>query len=205
LRIHTARLVALLALTACASAPTAGPLTEGLGGTSRIAAVDTTRPPSSVTVQLDEPAHVAVLLVIPGHSATLLYPRDSAADTRRPAGQSTIAFEVPGLLARRDSGGIRQRPGMVRAQDSTMRRRTTSGTGAIGPGPVPIDAPAYLLLLASTRPYSYQRVIERTSGVSIPSIDEEALNAVAKAVRATIPEPRTVTGFFQLIEIARDR
>ena len=177
-----------------------------MGGTSRIVAVDTARPPSSMTVQLEEPAHVAVMLVIPGHSATLLYPRDSATDNRQPAGRSTITFTVPGLLARRDSGVVRQRQGMIRAQDSTIRRRRTVGGSATNsPGPIPVDAVTYLLLVTSPQPLVYSRIFDRTAGVSIPSIDEEALNAVAKAVRATIPEPRSISGYYEPIALTRDR
>jgi hypothetical protein len=206
LRIHIASLAAIVAASACASAPTAGPLTEGFDGTSRIVSIDSARPPASVTVQLEEPAHVAVLLVIPGHSATLLFPRDSVTDTQRPAGQSTIAVEIPGMLVRRDSaGGIRPRQTSGAAQDSMRRRRTVSSATMRGPGPVPLDAPAFMLLLTSTRPYEYHRVIDRTAGVSIPSIKEEALNAVAKAVRATLPEPRRLTGYYQLVELAPKR
>jgi hypothetical protein len=206
LRIHSASLVALATIAACASAPKGGPLAEGMGGASRIVAVDSTRPPSAVTVELDQPAHVALLLVIPGHSATLLYPRDSATDNRRPAGQSTIAFEVPGLLVRRDSSAMRQRDARIRAQDSTIRRRRTVGGSATNsPGPIPVNAVPYMLLVTSPQPLVYQRIIERTAGVSIPSVDVEALNAVAKAVRATIPEPRSISGFYEPVPIAGDR
>ncbi len=206
MRIHIARLAALATVTACASAPTSGPLSEGLGGGSRIIAVDSARPPASVTVQLEEQAHVAVLLVIPGHSATLVYPRDSTADNRRPSGQSTLAFEVPGLLVRRDSGAARQRQARIAAQDSAMRRRRgTARPASSSPGPVPPNAATYLLLLTSPQPLVYQRIIDRTAGVSIPSVEEEALNAVAKAVRATLPEPRSMAAYFQVVQVARDR
>lgn len=205
MRIQLAPLVVLAALTACKSAPKAGPLGEGFGGASRIVAVDSARPPRSLVVELGQPMHVALLLVIPGHSATLLHPRDSAADQRLDAGQSTVRFEVPAMLARRDSGALRPRQGMISAQDSAMRRRRTTSVGASAPGPVPVNAATFLLLLASPQPLSPQRIIERTVGVSIPSLDDEALNAVAKAVRATLPEPRALEGYYQLIELARPR
>jgi hypothetical protein len=68
-----------------------------------------------------------------------------------------------------------------------------------------VNAVPYMLLVTSPQPLVYQRMIERTAGVSIPSIDVEALNAVAKAVRATIPEPRSVSGYYEPIQMAGDR
>lgn len=205
MRILLAPIVVLAALTACTSAPKAGPLGEGFGGASRIVAVDTALPPQFAVVELAQPMHVAVLLIIPGHSATLLHPRDSAAGQRLDAGQSTVRFEVPALLARRDSDAIRQRQGTLSAQDSVLRRRRTTGMSSNSPGPVPANAATFLLLLASPQALSPQRIIERTVGVSIPSMDDEALNAVAKTVRATLPEPRTLEGYYQLIELTRPR
>ena len=43
-------------------------------------------PPAAATVQLDRDGYAALILVAPGHSATLLYPADSTTDTRLSAG-----------------------------------------------------------------------------------------------------------------------
>jgi hypothetical protein len=62
------------------------------------------------------------------------------------------------------------------------------------------------LLVTSPKPLVYQRIIEKTAGVSIPLIDTEALNAVAKAIKATIPsEPRDWAGYYQRVELRRRR
>ena len=197
MRTQIAALVSIIALAACQSAPTSGPLGEGLGGTSKIVATDTARPPRSVQVQLDEPAYVAVLLVRPGYNATLVYPRDSATDNRLPAGQSTVPLAVPELRARRDSGAAR--PQMTR-EDSVIRRRGTAGSRSTAMPSASVVAPTLVLLLTSPQPLLYQRIIDRTAGVSIPNLDDEALHAVAKGVRATLPEPRTLSGYFQSID-----
>ena len=46
-------------------------------------------------------------------------------------------------------------------------------------------------------------IIDKTAGVSIPLVDNEALNAVGKAIRSTLPEPRTMAGYYQIIELTR--
>ena len=203
MRTQIATLASIIALASCQSAPTSGPLGEGLGGTSTIVATDTARPPRSIMVQLDEPAYVAVLLVRPGYNATLVYPRDSTTDNRLPAGQSTVPLTVPELLARRDSGATRVQ--MTR-QDSVIRRRgTAAGARGSSMPPASAVAPTLVLLLTSPQPLVYQRIIDRTAGVSIPNLDDEALHAVAKGVRATLPEPRALSGYFQSIEPAEPR
>lgn len=205
MRIPIATLVSLLVVTSCKSAPDAGPLGEGLGGASRIVAADTARPLRSVAVQLEEPAYAAVLLVQPGYTATLVYPKDSAMNNQLPAGPSTVPLFLPQQVVRRDSGSALQREGMRRAQDSAIvRRGTAAGARATTAGPA-AAAETFLLLLTSPQPLVYQRIIDRTGGVTIPNIQDEALHAVAKAVRATLPEPRRLAGYFQLIQLARPR
>lgn len=205
MRIQIAALVSLLVVASCRSAPEAGPLGEGLGGTSRIVGADTARPPRSLAVQLEEPSYVAVLLVQPGYSATLLYPRDSATNNNHPAGQSTVPLMFPGQVVRRDSGAVNQRTGAMRAQDSLIRRRGSAAGVRSTAAPAPVNAAAFLLLLTSPQPLVYQRIIDRTAGVTIPNIDDEALHAVAKGVRATLPEPRRLSGYYQIIELTRPR
>ena len=201
MRTHIAPVAALLIASACKTAPTAGPLGDGMGNTARIIAVDTAHPPRAATVQLDEPAHVAVLMVIPGHSSTLLYPRDATTDNRFAAGQVSIPLDVPELLVRRDSAVSRA------PRDTTLRTRRRGPTRSTSsPGPVPMAARTFLLLVASPQPLEYQRLIDRTAGVSIPAIDAEALNAVAKAARSTLDdEPRTLSAYYQLVELTRRR
>ena len=206
MRLHVIRLAALATATACASSPSAGTLGEGMGGAPKILAVDTGRPPRSVQVELGEPSYVAVLLVAPGHSATLLYPRDSATNNRFDAGSARVEFEVPGLLVRNDSSLAAQRRTQILRQDSVMRARQRSRGQRPQAQPLPPDTPTYLLLVTSPQQLSYQRLIDKTAGVSIPLVESEALNAVGKAIRSTLPaEPRTISAYYQLVDLLPDR
>lgn len=205
MRIHIGCLAATLAVAACSSSPNAGPLGEGMAGSLRIVAVDTSRPPRSVSVELDEVSYLAVLLVAPGHSATLLYPRDSVTSNRFDAGTASVAFEVPGILVRSDSALLAARRDQRIRDESVarVRSRARPGQRPRGPGPLPPDTPTYLLLVTSPQPLAYQRIIDRTAGVSIPLIESEALHAVGKAIRSTIDsEPRTLSAYFQLVELS---
>jgi hypothetical protein len=193
-------------LAACASGPQAGRLDEESSRTPTITAVDTGHPPRSVTIQLDQQGYVALLLVAPGHSASLLYPRDSVVDNRLNAGSQQIAFEIPGSLVRLDSALLADRArARQRADSGRIGVRTRSRTAASLP-PIDPATPTYLLLLTSPQPLSYNRIVERTVGVSIPIIDLEALNAVGKAVKGTLPaEPRDMAGYYQRVSLTADK
>ena len=188
---------------ACVSTPSAGPLADGSALRPRITAVDSQLPPRAAWVDLDQPAYAVLLLVAPGHSATLLYPSDSTFDNRLSAGAHQLTFRIPDLLVAQDS--IRN-PDRRRQRDSiairtTRRRADTSRTRLMSIAPT---TPTYLLLVTSPQPLVYQRVIEKTAGVSIPSIEDEALNAVAKAVKSTIAaEPRDWAGYYRRVELRR--
>lgn len=187
----------------CASNPGGGTLGEGGVAEPRIAAVDTAVPPSSATVQLEQAAYVALFLVAPGHSVSLLYPADSVTDNRRSAGAHTLPFEVPGLLVETDSQRVER---LREAQRAPARRRRTPTTTPAMVGPIPAAVTPYLLLLTSPQELDYNRMIEKTGGVSIPNVDTEALNAVAKAIKATLPsEPRAWAGHYQPVLLRRLR
>ncbi|HET9454378.1 MAG TPA: hypothetical protein VFO66_08855 [Gemmatimonadaceae bacterium] len=205
MRIHIGCLAALVAIGACSSSPNAGPLGDGMSGATKIVAVDSARPPAAVQVDLEQPAYVAVLLVAPGHSATLLYPRDSVTDNRLGAGRATVRFEIPALLIRNDSAMIVRRREDRRREDSLARVRSRTRSTGRSPVPLPLgpETPTYLLLVTSPQPLEYERIIDKTAGVSIPLVDSEALNAVGKAVRSTLAEPRTMAGYYQLVELSR--
>lgn len=205
MRIAFAPIVALL-LVGCGSTPSAGPLGEGMGGTPRIVGVDTGRPPRSVTVALEEPGYAAVVLVAPGHSATVIYPRDSTTDNRLAAGSSVLPLEIPRLLVRSDSALIQQRRSQQARLDSVARARARSRVAAGQPmlTPLPPNTPTFFLLLTSPQPLVHRRLVEKTAGVSIPLVESEALNAVGKAIRSTIAaEPRSLAGFYQMVELSR--
>jgi hypothetical protein len=172
---------------------------------------DTAHPPGGSSVELDQPGYVAVLLVAPGLNATLLYPPDSTTNNRLDAGTHQLMFHVPNLLVQFDSArnpdraplGRRQRdssnlnPGRQRYDTNSRSRQGRTNT-------LTPTTPTYLLLFTSPQPLVYQRLVEKTAGVSIPTIDTEALNAVAKAIKATIPgESREWAAYYQRIELRK--
>ena len=172
---------------------------------------DTSRPPKNALVELDQPGYAVVVLVAPGHSATLLYPADSATDNRLSAGAHHLTFLVPDLLVQFDSVRNPDRaPRVRRQQDSSIlnpgRQRYDTSTrsrqgrlSAITP-----STPTYLLLVTSPWPLVYRRILDKTAGVSIPMVETEALNAVAKAIKSTIPnEPREWAGYYQRVELRK--
>ena len=184
-RVGTAALAMVIGMGACVNPPTSGRLGEGASRQPTIVSVDSARPPRAATVQLDERANVAVLLVAPGHSGTLLYPSDSATGNEHAAGTHRLSLAIPDPLLRIDTLARR-------AGDARIRSRTRPGMSAIPP-----ETRTYLLLVTSPRPLDYRRILDVTAGVSIPVVELEALNAVAKAVKSTIPdEPRPWAGHY---------
>lgn len=187
---------------ACATAPKLGPLGEGTVAAPGIIAVDSAFPPGNATVRLDQAGYVALLLVAPGHSATLLYPADSTTSNQFAAGTHRIAFQIPGVLALSDSV-LRQRT-QRRDTSRLSTRARTSGTGLLGP--IPPTTQPFLMVVTSPQQLHYQRILEKTVGVSIPLLDTEALNAVGKAIKSTIAnEPREWAGYYRAIELRRPR
>lgn len=188
---------------ACASAPKVGSLGEGSTSAAKIVAVDTALPPRAATIELTQPEYVAVLLVAPGHSASLLYPGDSATDNRMNTGRTTLSFAVPSNLVPSDSTGMLRR---TRVPADTGFRSTRRDAGGMGSGAIRPDTPAYLLLVTSPQRLDYKRIREKTAGVSLPALEMEALNAVAKTVKSTIlEEPRTWGGYYHQIELSKPR
>ena len=190
--------ITLLVVWACAKQATFGALGDSASPpvTTRITAVDSARPPRHLSVQLDQPGYAAVILVAPGHSATLLYPADSSTDNRLTVGAHTLRFQIPEVLVQTDS---QRAAAMTRARDSGFSARRTRPRGLT---PLLPTTPTYLLVISSPQQLSFPRIREKTFGVSIPLDDMEALNAVAKSVKSTLPsEPREWAGYYQLVEI----
>lgn len=190
--------VALVMLTSCARRANYGPLGDSpaLPSSTRIIAVDSARPPRHLSVQLDQPGYASVILVAPGHSATILYPADSTTDNRFAAGSHTVRFQVPEMLVQTDS---QRMAAITRARDSGFSARRARPRGMT---PLSATTPTYLLVISSPQQLSWQRMREKTTGVSIPIEDMEALNAIAKAVKSTLTvEPRQWAGYYQHVEI----
>ncbi len=186
---------------ACATTPAGGTLSDGSVAQPKIVAVDSAVPPRSIMVQMPQAGYATVVLVAVGHSTTLLYPPDSTTNNQLSAGSHSLSFEIPALLAQSDSERI------ARARDTIRSRPTRNRAARIrGPTPLPPNTVTYLLLITSPQPLVYQRLLDKTAGVSIPNIDSEALNAIAKAVKSTLPaEPREWAGHYLPIELRRTR
>lgn len=186
--------------TACVSTPNVGPVGDESRLEPRILSIDSVSPPGAATVQLAQPGYAALLLVAPGHSATLLYPRDSATNNQLTAGSHRVTFEVPTALILSDTASLNR---------TRARRDTASGRARIRTAtnpPIDPSLPSYLLLLTSPQRLDYARMVERTLGVSLPTNELEALNAIAKAVKGTLAaEPREVAGYFHRVQLGRTR
>ena len=199
-------LATLAAAAACAKALTFGPVGEGSSNYPSITAVDSATPPKSMSLRLDHEAYVVVLLVAPGHSASILYPRDSTTNNQHSAGTLDLAIQIPAGLVRTDSAvrrGQGSAPGGPTRGDTSVRR--TRGTGNSLPPLAPLT-PTYLLVITSPQPIAYARVADKTVGVSIPLDDNEALNAVGKAVKSTlVREPREWAGYYQQVTLQQAR
>jgi hypothetical protein len=187
---------------ACASAPTSGPLGEGFSLHPAITSTDTAHPPRSAWIDLDKEQYVALLLVTPGRGVTLLYPRDSVTDNHLSAGAHQLAFN---LTATRDPtrstvdslNRARRRPVARDTVRSVTEQRGMAQQAAFD---------TFLLLVTSPQPLVYSRVREKIVGVSIPIENDEALNAVAKAVKSTlIAEPREWAAFYRQVALTPDR
>jgi hypothetical protein len=196
--VRIARLCAVTTtplLAACASAPNAGLIADGSTLRPRIVATDTANPPRSATIELDRAGYVALLLVAPGHSVTLLYPRDSATNNQMSAGTHQLSFQIPSGLVLSDT-----------AESNRLRRRDSARAQprvrTITNPPIDPTIGSFLLLATSPQRLDYARMVERTSGVSLPTIDTEALNAVAKTVKGTLAaEPRELAAYYQRVEL----
>jgi hypothetical protein len=184
------------------SAPNAGALGEGFNLHPAITSVDTARPPKFAWIDLDQQDYVVLVLVQPSRGVTLLYPRDSVTDNRLSAGAHQLTFLLASSRASIDSlNRLRRRT--PQREDSlriASERRAPSGVST------PATTDNFLLLFASPEPISYARVHEKLTGISIPIDDMEALNAVAKAVKATLPtEPREWGAFYRLADLTPPR
>ena len=199
--------IALFGATAssCASSVTHGALSESSMSAASIAAVDSATPPRSVDVQLERDAWLVLLLVAPGHSATLLYPTDSLTSNKLNAGTHHLEFKVPEHLVVTESAKAADNAKAREDYDSAARRRARNRTTGFSPPPLTPATPTYLLVVSSPHRLTYARVIDKTAGVSIPTLDHEALSAVGKAVKSTLSsqEQREWAGYFYQISVVQ--
>lgn len=187
-RIRWVPLVAML--TACgASAPHQLGQFRDLG--PRVAATPGERVPLHATVQLTRPANIAVFLVMPGRGSTLLFPMDSTQNGYMEAGSHLIETAyAKNVLS--DSARLLRRPGDPQGPPGT---RPTGAIGAgngrggrIGRDSLPtfgFNQRGYLMIYASDETLPYSTLATKVAGISVPISDDDALNTVAKLIRAT--------------------
>ena len=144
-----------------------------------------------LTVQLTKPANIAVFLVMPGRGSTLLFPLDSTQNGYR---RGRVASRRDGVRQNvlSDSARLLRRPGDQQGPPGT---RPTGSIGAgngrggrIGRDSLPtfgFNQRGYLMIYASQQPLNYSLLSTRVVGLSIPIDDDDALNTVAKLIRAT--------------------
>jgi hypothetical protein len=201
-------LLALTAASSCASGPTIKRLGDYSTSQPLFTAASNPKTPRQITVNLKSPSYVSVLYVVPGRGAVIVYPADSATDTRVASGQHTVPVyfsEAPFnrdsmfIAARREGMGGGTRMPRVR-RDTLPRDSTRAGLGPIrepGPGASPIG---YLLLVASPAAIPYTTLERHVNGITIPIDDDEALSTVMKLVKSALPEGTPVAGYAQELE-----
>jgi hypothetical protein len=216
LQLRRLLLATVVTTAACAS----GPETRKLGDYGSLQPLFTTphdqKTPSEITVNLNHPAYVTALFVVPGRGAVIIYPTDTSMNTRVDAGQHTIpvrfrerAFNRDSMYAalRRQSQGRANPPAAPPPTSPVFRdttRRDTASTGIDssvtpsrgirdpGPGASPIG---YLLLVASPTQIPLMSLQRRVNGVTIPIDDDEALSTVMKLVKSTLPDGAGLAGY----------
>jgi hypothetical protein len=216
LQLRRLLLATVVTTAACAS----GPEIRKLGDYGSLQPLFTTphdqKTPSEITVNLNHPAYVTALFVVPGRGAVILYPTDTSMDTHVDAGQHTIpvrfrerAFNRDSMYAalRRQSQGRGNPPPAPQPtspvfRDTTHRDSTRFGSDSSatpsrgirdpGPGASPIG---YLLLVASPSQIPLTSLQRRVNGVTIPIDDDEALSTVMKLVKSTLPDGTNLAGY----------
>jgi hypothetical protein len=157
-------------------------------------------------VDLAAPASVVVMYVAPGRSTRIVYPADSLGAPPLPAGRQhiTAAWPQPRALgdsARRDSAFARRQ----RARRDSASRGMPRGAGPVLPDPEAGLAPSgFLLLIATPGPLSYPEVRRKVEGVTTPLDPDEALNAIAKQVVATLDPSAQWAGYAIEITAAKE-
>jgi len=154
--------------------------------------------PTHLNVSLSKPGYVAVLFVIPGRGASVIYPSDSTVNNYLTAGsqQITTAFSDRSKLI--DTTFM---PRQVAGSDTTRRRPTTRNSSQIPRfDPSQFVRAGYLLMITTEEPLNIAQVNRRIEGVTIPMEDNEALSAVAKLVVGTTPRNKPWAGFYREVE-----
>lgn len=143
----------------------------------------TERVPIGVTLQLPEPAHVAMFLVRPGAETALIYASDTAQSGRMPAG----SYEIATSYGRSASGDTAR---LIRRAPTTQRPPTQPNTRTGRQQAMEEEEGGFVLVYTSETPLSPDTLRQRVVGITVPIYDTDALNTVAKLVRSTAPRGR---------------
>ena len=188
-------------IAACASGGGGGKLGDYTVHMPQLSTVQGEERPTHLNVSLSKPGYVAVLFVIPGRGASLIYPADTSANNYLTAGsqQITTAFSDRSKLI--DTTFMPRRVAGT-GSDSLPRRQATTRNSAQIPrfDPSQFIRAGYLLMITTEEPLNIAQVSRRIEGVSIPMEDTEALNAVAKLVVATTPRNKPWAGYYREVE-----
>ena len=150
----------------------------------RVAATTGERLPVHLTVQLGRPANVAVFLVVPGRATMLLFPDDSTQSAYIEAGSHVIVTSLAKAALSDSSRFIRLPQRRPMGNRSPMQR----GTGRMRRDTFPelgVNQHGYLLIYASQQPLPFAILRTRVAGLTVPALDDDALNTVTKLVRET--------------------
>ena len=146
--------------------------------------------PVQVTVQLDREADVALLYVVPGRGAMLIYPADTTSRGFLTAGSHTLATKFAHApadsVSPRGSRGRAAPAGAPPGGRTGMPRDTLPTVGDVQR--TLAETPSsrgFLLLYLSDEQLSPAAIVRRVEGLSIPMDDTEALNTVTKLIRST--------------------
>ena len=146
------------------------------------------RTPRHLTVQLSQPANVAVFLVVPGRGSTLLFPQDSSQSQYVQAG-SHLVETVAAKNALSDTSHLTRLPASAQVPPDRRGQQGRSGNrqsafGRDSTSSFAFNQRGYLLIYASQQPLNYALLSTRVAGISIPIDDDDALNTVWKLIRS---------------------
>ena len=174
-------MVAAAVLVGCAAAKphTFGAYTQL---SPKVAPQQGERSPQHLTVQLNQPANVAVFRVVPGRGSQLLFPADSMQSGFVQSGSHLVETSLA-RAALSDTSRLIRRP--TQPTGGQQRPQQGRGRGGFDPNGTGLNARGYLLVYASQEPLPYTTLLTKVSGISIPIDDSDALNTVTKLIRET--------------------
>jgi hypothetical protein len=196
-------LLSVVALTACASSGETGRLGDYSVHSPTLATIKGEARPTHLDVNLTTPGYVAVLFVIPGRGASLIYPGDSTTSNQLSAGTHGITTSFSDRSKLIDTTYFR---GLPQRGDTTRNRPRPSSEDQARQRGRPFDASqlereGYLLMIVTADPLNYASVARRIDGVTIPAEDEEALNTVAKLVVGTTTRDKPWSAYYKLVDV----